>query len=145
MREKKYFCNTMLTVILGVALLINAVVHAFSPAVVLPDLNIPNIVLISLLAMFLENYLKADKERSYPGVFLLAALSFGVLTFAGGVAEGIEILSFAVIGAIVFTVTAWIFDSIVDRISTGLSGKLTLVICAFGIYLAAQGFAGILL
>ena len=70
----------MLTVILGVALLINAVVHAFAPAVVLPDLNIPNIVLISLLAMFLENYLKADKERSYPGVFLLAALSFGVLT-----------------------------------------------------------------
>ncbi|MFR3044162.1 MAG: hypothetical protein ACLTM8_00160 [Veillonella parvula] len=59
----------MLTVILGVALLINAVVHAFAPAVVLPDLNIPNIVLISLLAMFLENYLKADKERSYPGVF----------------------------------------------------------------------------
>ena len=47
MREKKYFCNTMLTVILGVALLINAVVHAFAPAVVLPDLNIPNIVPVS--------------------------------------------------------------------------------------------------
>lgn len=145
MREKKYFCNTMLTVILGVALLIKVVVNAFAPAVVLPDLNIPNMVLISLLAMFLENYLKAGKERSYPGVFLLAALSFGLLTFAGGMVEGREILSVAAIGAIVFTAIAWIFDSIVDRISTGLSGKLTLAICSFGIYLAVQGFAGILL
>ena len=135
----------MLAVILGVALLIKLIVHAFAPAVVLPDLDIPNMVLLSLVAMLLEYYLKAGAERFYPGIFLLAALTFGFLTFAGGMASGREILNFAVIGGIAFTATALVFDSIADRISTGRSGKLTLVVCAFGIYLAVQGFAGILL
>lgn len=145
MREKNYFCNTMLAVILGLALLIKIVVHAFAPAVILPDLNIPNMVLLSLVALLLEYYLKKGIRHGYPVVFLLAALSFGALTFAGGMASGTEVLKFAAIGAVAFTVTAVIFDSIADRISTGSACKITPVICALGIYLASQGFSGILL
>jgi len=49
------------------------------------------------------------------------------------------------VGGVVFTVTAWLFTSIQDRLSSGPACKAAPVVSAFGLYLAAQAFTGILL
>ena len=48
-------------------------------------------------------------------------------------------------GCVLFSLLTWIFDSIMDRLSTGPKAVLAPVISAFGLYLAFQVFAGIVL
>ena len=56
-----------------------------------------------------------------------------------------EAVKLGVIGGVVFTATAWLFTSVQDRLSSGPVCKAAPVVSAFGLYLAAQCFAGILL
>jgi hypothetical protein len=49
------------------------------------------------------------------------------------------------VGGIVFTVCTWLFSSVTQRLVTGPKARAAAVISAFGIYLAAQCFAGIIL
>ena len=43
MKNKTYFLNTMLTAVVGAALLICVLVRTFAPIVIIPELDIPNI------------------------------------------------------------------------------------------------------
>ena len=144
MKDNRNFRGIALTAVVCLALAACVVTRAFAPVAVLPQLNIPNMVLLSLAALLAEFYLAGEGKCSVL-TFLFAALAFGVLPLAAGLAEAMEAVKLAVIGGVVFTLTAWIFDSVRDRLSTGPAAKAAPVFSALGIYLAAQCFSGILL
>jgi len=145
MKNNKYFLNTALAAVLGLALLIMVVVRAVLPTAVLPQLDIPNMVLLSLAALLLEHYLTGGSKGGYVGLFLLAALTFGLLPLAAFFAQPLEALKLAAVGGVVFTVTAGLFRSVRERLSTGPVAPAAPILSALGLYLAAQCFAGIIL
>ena len=145
MKENKFFLNTALAAVVGLALLVCVLLRAFAPAVILPRLNIPNLVLLSLAALLPDHYLAKHAKRNWLWIPVLSALTFGLLPFAAFFAGILEAGKLALIGGVVFTVCAWIFTSVQERLSSGPAAKAAPVLSALGLYLAAQCFAGILL
>ena len=145
MKKYRFFLNTALAAVLGIALLILVVVRTFNPAAVVPQLDIPNMVLLSLVAVLLDHYVTGGRKCSYLWVLLLSGLTFGLLPFAAFFAGSLQALKLAAVGGVVFTVTVWLFRSVRDRLSSGPAAPAAPILSALGLYLAAQCFAGILL
>lgn len=145
MKNKTYFLNTMLTAVVGGALLICVLVRTFTPIVIIPELDIPNMVLLSLIALLLDHYLAPDAKRCYICIPVFSAIVFGLLPFAACFAGGLEAVKLGAVGAAVFTLTTWLYTSIQDRLSTGPAAKAAAIFSAVSLYLAAQCFMGILL
>ena len=145
MKENKYFLNTSLALVLGLALLVAVLVRTFAPTVIIPALDIPNMVLLSLLALLVDHYVAKNARRCYICIPLLGALSFGLLPFAACFVGALEALKIGIIGGIVFTATTWLFTSIQDRLSSGPAAKAAPVLSAVGLYLASQCFMGMFL
>lgn len=145
MKNNKYILNTILTVVLFTAMLAMMLVKTFQPAAVLPELNIPNMVLISLVALLIEYYAAPGAVRCYICIPVLSCLTFGLLPLmAGCVALG-EVWKVALAGGVTFTVTTWLFTSMTERMASGPRAKAAAVLSALGLFLAAQCFAGIIL
>ena len=142
MNKKTYTLNTLLAAVLGLALLICVVVRTFWPRMILPVMDIPNMVLISLVALLLDHYLAPGAERCYICVPVFSAITFGLLPFAGCFVGAGEALKLAVLGAVVFTAVTWIFSSMMDRLSSGPAAKYAPFMSALGLYLAVQCFMG---
>lgn len=143
MNNKKYMLNTLLAFVLGAVLLVFVLIRTFAVRIILPELDIANLVLISLAVLLLEHYLAPGAERCYICIPVFSALTFGLLSFAAylGIAKALEL---AVVGGIVFTATTWLFSSMTDRLSTGPAAKAAPVVSAMGLYLAAQCMMGML-
>ena len=73
---------------------------------------------------------------------MLSAVTFGVLPWIAGFVSGAGIVKTALMGAVVFTATAWVFQSMEDRMNSGKKNKLAPVVHALCFYLAVQGLAG---
>ena len=134
--------NTLLAVVVGAALLVCVLIRTFLPNVIIPELDVPNMVLLSLIALVLDHYVSQEGKRNWIAVATLSAVTFGLLPFAACFVGGMEALKLGVLGGVVFTVTAWLFDSMADRLSTGPAAKAAPVVSAFGLYLAAQVLMG---
>ena len=145
MMNKTYVLNTLLSVVLGVFLLACVVVRTVVPAIILPELDVPMLVLLSLVPLVLEHYLVGDAKRCYICIPLFSAVAFGLLPYAAYMATAGEALKLGVIGGVVFTVTTALFTSIQDRLSSGPAAKASALFSAVSLYMAAQCFAGILL
>jgi len=145
MKNKTYTLNTILAALLGAVLLIYIFIRTFAPRIILPELDVPNLVLISLVALVLDHYLAPNAERCYICVPVFSALSFGLLPYAACFVTGGEALELAFAGGMIFTVMTWLFSSIQDRLSTGPAAKAAPVVSAFGLYLAIQGLMGMFL
>lgn len=145
MKNKTYTLNTILAVLFGALLLAAELVRAFAPAVILPELDIPTLSAISLAALVLDHYLAPGAKRCYICIPVFSALTFGVLPWAAMFAGPMDAVKLALAGGAVFTATTWTFSSVQDRLSSGPAAKLAPVVSAFGIWLAVQAFAGILL
>lgn len=145
MKENKFFLNMALTAVLGIALAACVIARACNPMGVLPKLDIPNMVLLSLAALLLDHYLVSSQRKFCICLSALAALTFGLLPWVAGFATGMEAIKLAVIGGVTFAVTQWLFSQVQDRLSSGPAAKLAPVLSALGLLLAAQGFSGILL
>ncbi len=144
MKNKTYTLNTLLAVILGAVLLIAVFVRTFAPAIILPELDLPNMVLISLLALLLDHYLAPGAKRCYICIPVFSAIAFGLLPFAACFVGALDALKLALIGCAVFTAATWLFTSMEDRLSTGPAAKAAPIVSALGLYLAAQCLMGIL-
>lgn len=144
MKNKTYLLNTFLAAVLGIYLLVCLFVRAFFPAVILPKANIPNLVLLSLVALVLDHYLAPDAKRCYICIPVFSALTFGLLPFAASFAGGMEALKLALVGGVVFTVTTWLFTTIQERLSTGPAAKASAFFSAVSLYMAAQCFMGMI-
>ena len=145
MKNNKYLLNTLLAVVLLLAAGTMMVLRLIQPAVILPKVNIPNMVLISLVALLADHYLAPKTTRCYICIPVLAAVTFGLLPFAAGIIGAAEILKVALVGAVVFTATTFLFTSMADRLSSGPKAHAAAFMSAFGLYLAAQCFAGMIL
>ena len=145
MKNKTYTLNTILAALLGAVLLVCIFIRTFAPRIILPELDVPNLVLISLVALVLDHYLAPNAERCYICVPVFSALSFGLLPYAACFVTGGEALELAFAGGRIFTVMTWLFSSIQDRLSTGPAAKAAPVVSAFGLYLAIQGLMGMFL
>ena len=143
MKKNMYFLNTALAIVLGIALLVCVLLRTFVPGLILPRLDIPNMVLLSLVALLADHYLAKAAKRCYICIPLLSGLSFGLLPFAAGFLTGWEALWTGLVGAAVFTALTFLFSSAQERLSTGPKARLAPVLTAFGLYLACQCFAGI--
>lgn len=142
--NKKYMLNTLLAFVLGAVLLAFVLVRTFMPRIILPELDISNLVLISLVPLVLDHYLAPDADRCYICIPAFSALTFGLLAFAAylGIAEALKL---AVSGGVIFTAMTWLFSSVQDRLSTGPAAKAAPIVSAFGLYLAIQGLMGMIL
>lgn len=144
MKDNKYFLNTALAVVLGLVLLAAVTVRAFAPSVILPGLNIPNMVLLSLLALVADHYLAGNAGRCYVCIPAFSGLAFGLLPVAAcfvGLTDGLKL---GILGSVVFTVTTWLYTSIRERLSSGPAAKAAPVLSALGLYLASQCLAGLI-
>jgi len=144
MKNRKYTSNMALSVVLGVFQLVCLLVRTFTPLAVLPRLDVPMVVLLSLAAPLASHYL-GSREACDAISLALAAVTFGLLPYVSGFATVMEALKLALVGAIAFFVTAWLFDEMMERLSSGPVAKAAPVLSALGLYLAAQCFAGMIL
>ena len=143
--KKTYVLNTILAVVVGIALAAIILVHTFLPNFVIPKVSIPNLVLLSLIALVLDHYIARGADRCYICIPVFAVITFGLLPFCAGYIPAAEIWKLAIGGGAVFTVTTFLFTSVQDRLSSGPACKAAPVISALGLYFAAQCLTGILL
>lgn len=145
MKNKTYILNTLLAAVLGLALLVAVFVRTFNPNIIIPSLDIPNLVLISLVALVADHYLAPGAKRCYICIPVFSVLTFGLLPFAACFVGMGEAVKLAVVGGAVFTLVTWLFSSIQERLSSGPAAKAAPVLSALGLYLAFQCFAGMIL
>ena len=142
MKNKTYILNTILAAVLGLALLTAQLVRAFAPLIILPDLGVPNLVLLSLVVLVLDHYLSPGADRCYICVPVFAALTFGLLPWAAGFAAPAAAVKLALLGGVVFTAITWLYTSVQDRLSSGPAAKAAPALSALGLYLACQVLMG---
>lgn len=145
MDKKTYTLNTILAVVLGAALLIAVLVRTFLPNFIIPALDIPNMVLISLVSLVLDHYLAPGAKRCYICIPVFSAITFGLLPFAACFVGVMDALKLGIYGCIVFTAVTWLYSSVQDRLSSGPAAKAAPVVSALGLYLAAQCLMGMFL
>lgn len=140
MKNNKYFLSTALAVVVGIALAVCVILRTFFPAIILPQLSIPNMVLLSLIALLLDHYIAKGAERCWICIPVFACLTFGLLPYAASLVDAME----PAVGGVTFTVTTWLYTSIQSRLASGPVAKAAPVLSALGLYLASQCFAGLL-
>ena len=145
MKKNTYTLNTVLAMVLGAALLAAVLVRTFAPRIIIVELDVPNMVLISLVALVVDHYLAPNAKRCYICIPVFSALTFGLLPFAACFVGAVEALKLGIIGGIIFTAMTWLFSSVQDRLSTGPAAKAAPVVSAFGLYLAIQALMGMIL
>ena len=135
----------MLIAVLFAALLGGMLMQIFIPAVILPPLNIPNMVLLSVVALLADHLFTKGSQRNYVWVALFGVAAFALLPLMAGFACVHTFWKYGVVGGITFTITTVLFSSAAQRLRTGPKAPAALVLTGLGIYLAAQCFAGIIL
>ena len=143
--KKTYVLNTLLAVVAFIAAAVCVLVRAFAPNIIIPSLNVPNMVLLSLIALVLDHYLAKGAERCWICVPVLSAVTFGLLPWAAGFAGAVEVLILALAGGIVFSVTTLLFTTMADRMASGPVKKLAPIVSAAALWLGAQCLTGIFL
>ena len=137
-----------LLLILSVSFLLGVIITIAEPDLtVLAEQipSIPNMVLISLVALLLDHYLVPGAKRCYICIPVFAALVFGLLPFVSAYATLGEAVKLAIAGGVVFTATTWVFTAIQERLSSGPAAKASAFFSAVSLYMAVQCFVGIFL
>ena len=145
MKNKSYILDTILAAVLGVYLLVAVFIRTFCPQIILPKANIPNIVLISLIALVLDHYFASGAKRCYICIPAFSLITFGLLPYAAAFVTLYEACKLAVVGGAVFTVTTWLFSTIQERLSSGPAAKASAFFSAVSLYMASQCFIGMIL
>ena len=134
-----------LVALLTLALATCRILKTCIPFGVLPRLDIANMVLLSGLSLVADHWLRGSAGKPALWMPVVAALAFGLLPLAAGFAGLTESLLLAVTGGVVYGITAWIYDSMADRLADRPMAKAAPFLSILGLYLAAQCFQGILL
>lgn len=145
MKDKKYFLNTALAAVVFVAMAAVVLIRSFAPNLVLPQLNIPNMVLLSLVALVIDHFAAKQANRCYVCVGIFSAVTFCLLPLAIRYTSVLDCLMLGLIGGIVFTITTLLYTTIQDRLSSGPVAKAAPILSAIGLLLASQCFAGLIL
>ena len=145
MKKNPYILNTLLALELALGLIAAVLVRTFAPNVIIPSLNIPNMVLLSLVALLADHYLAPGAKRCYVCIPVFSVVTFGLLPWAAAFVAPLEALKLALVGGAVFTLITWLYSSIQDRLSSGPAAKAAPLLSALGLYLAFQCLTGMIL
>lgn len=151
MKDKTYLANSLLALVTGIVCLVLVLVKTFSPATILPLVDIPNTVAVIAGVLVIDSYILHGEavKRNYIAVALLAVATFWLIPWASGVVDGFgAALRYGVIAGALFTLICYLFDAINERISSAKAGKFAILAplsVGAGMYLAFQSFVGILL
>lgn len=142
MKEKFYLKNTLLAAELAVVCLAVILMRTFSQGTLLVRYDVPFMVLMSVIPMIINCYLKNEAEENRIVSALLAGLFFTVLPYCAGWDTGMAIWKVFAEGTIVFGVTDMFCSSIGRRVSSGPKAP---ALAANGVllYLAVQCFQSI--
>ena len=140
MKSRTTILNSILAAVLGVVLLVSVLVKTVSPHFILPEMNIPYIAAVSLTALVLTHFVKAEEGCALCEA-LLAVVTFAVLPVAAGLAT-VAVWKLAIVGGVVFAVLNAMFTAMVKRMELSSTCKYAVVPAAFGLFLACQCFAG---
>ncbi len=142
MKDNRFVLNAALSAAVGIAVAVCVICRAFLPYAVLPQLNLPNMALLSLVALTANAYLAPRAKPCYLLSALVAALCFGAFPWIGGFLVWSEAIKTGLIGGALFLLLTVVFTSLQQRAPASRTAP---IVYAFGLYLAAQGFVGILL
>lgn len=143
--KKTYVLNTLLAGVVFLAALAGVLIRAFAPNIIIPGLNVPNMVLLSLAALLADHYLAKGADRCYVCIPALSAVTFGLLPWAAGFVTAWDGLLLGLVGGVTFTVTTLLFSSMTDRLASGPARRFAPFVSALGLWLAAQCLTGIFL
>ncbi len=141
--KKRELLAIFLAAVMGAVLLAALLVRTFLPRMILPRLDGPAMVLLTLVALVLDHYLVGGSRRDYRLIPLYGAFIFGVFPYAATFTTPAEAGTLALLGAVMFTVGTFLFDTMTDRLSDAPCAKIAPLLSAFGLYLAAQCLMGI--
>lgn len=144
MKNKAYFVHLSLMIVLTSALVVITLVHTFLPEFLIPKATIPNLTLISVFALLIDHYAAKGAKRNYILIAVFAFASFFLLPYLASYAGVSESIRIGLIGMVVYTVSAFLFTSAADRLSTGPKAKSAPVLTAVFLFLAAQCFEGMI-
>lgn len=144
MKKKHDSLGIILAVVAGITFLTAMLVRAFLPRVILPKLDSSAVALLISIALVLDHYLVHAGKRNYFWTAVYAAVIFGVFPWVACFLSPMNALKLAVLGAVIVAACAYLFDSMLDRLSSGPATKAAPVVCAFVLYLVAQCLMGIL-
>ena len=147
MRNHRYCYNILLAVVVFLVYLAMVLVKTFSPAAVLPHLSIPLVAAAVLAALLLEAYLAPKARRTLPerGIAaLLAAATVALLPGMAGFVSGAAVGVLLAVGFVLCLVCDVLFASIRERLASGPATKAAPALSAALLFLAVQGFSGMI-
>jgi len=143
MKKQTFLVNTLLAAVLLAGLLVGMIWKVSQPNVVLPNLDIPAMAALILIALLLEYYMAGVQTRNWLVQIILAAVTFAVLPWAADLLNAGW--KMALVGGAAFGILTFLFDYAARRAAMNGKAKLALVPTAFVMYLACQSFMGMIL
>ena len=144
MKNRTTILNTTLAAVLGVTLLASIVGKMMCPQLILPQINIPYLAAVSLVALVITSFVNTEEGCIYCQI-VLAALTFGLLPMVAGMVSSTVVVKLALCGGIVFGALDLMVNAMTKRIAMAGICKCAVIPSAFVMYLACQCFAGIIL
>ncbi len=144
MTKKHDLLGFWLAVVTGAALLALILVRTFLPRIILPEANASSVIGLSLVALVLDHYFARGSRHDFRLIPVYAAVIFGLFPWAAAMTAPLEAVKLALLGAVIFTVLTFLFDTVIDRLTDTPATKAAPLISAFGLFLAAQCLVGIL-
>ena len=144
MKNRTTILNTTLAAVLGVMLLASIFAKTMCPQLILPQLNIPYVAAVSLVALVIVSFVKTEEGCIYCEI-ALAALTFFVLPMVAGMVSGMAAVKLALVGGVVFGFLDLMVNAMTKRIAMAGICKCAVIPSAFVMYLAFQCFTGIVL
>ena len=149
MKAVTFKLNTVLAGVVGAACLLAVLLRTFAPITAwLPNIDIPCLAAVSILALVIDGYIDGKKipARCWALTALLAALTFWLLPWASSlVSDAAAAVRMGVIGGALFTVLTFAYTSIRERLNSGNGNILSPLCAGLVLYLASQCLMGILL
>ena len=145
MRKNPYLINILLALLMTAAVLGILIARLVLPMVILPAWNIPNLIILCVLALVIGEYLGSEARGCWVLSALLAGLTIALLPFAAGLIPAGDALKLLVSGILVFMGCERMFTSIMDRLHSGPAGKLAPVSAGLTMCLMGQIFCGMFL
>ena len=137
----------LLAAVVGLACLGLSVGGALAPMAILPKLDLPLMLGLSLIALTLDGYLGAGSKLSWPALLANAALggiAFGLLPWCAGAAGGTPAWVLGLAGGAVFGTASLLYTAALERIATGPKAPLAPAGAALRLFLAGQCLSGLL-
>lgn len=143
--KKSFRLFTILAIVTALACLAHVLYNAFAPQAILPAMDLMWICAVSLVALVIDHYAAPNGDRCWPLVPVFGLVIFAAMPYFAGLLGGMELVKFAVTGAVTFTVLTGLYTIAADRLAAGKSNPAAPVVTGFLLFLAAQGCMGMVL